>query len=29
MTTVALRGLFQEKHSLVQEFNQILAIEEM
>jgi GTP cyclohydrolase I len=29
MTTVALRGLFQEKHSLVQEFNQVLAREEM
>jgi GTP cyclohydrolase IA len=25
MTTVALRGLFQEKHSLVEEFNQIVA----
>jgi GTP cyclohydrolase IA len=25
MTTVALRGLFQEKHSLVEEFNQVLA----
>ena len=25
MTTVALRGLFQEKNSLVEEFNQILA----
>ena len=25
MTTVALRGLFQEKHSLVEEFNQVVA----
>jgi GTP cyclohydrolase I len=25
MTTVALRGLFQEKHSLVEQFNQIVA----
>ena len=25
MTTVALRGLFQEKHSLVEEFNQVLG----
>ncbi len=25
MTTVALRGLFQEKHSLVEEFNQVPA----
>ena len=25
MTTVALRGLFQEKHPLVEEFNQVLA----
>jgi len=25
MTTVALRGLFQEKHSLVEEFNQVLV----
>ena len=25
MTTVALRGLFREKHSLVEEFNQVVA----